>query len=290
MGSGTYGGGGGGSGAGRGGGGAGGGGGGGLGSSRGAKKKRRGQAGDGATVGGRAGTNGSGIIIGPIIIDDDGGIHDPIDETEIDDALLGILHPIPREYLEKQFCNPLIRSVYEQLFRLSVELFQNKSWQGVDSHYGVPDGPGCLMRWSSAVIDRFRKDEPNRKVQEIVRLCVDDFLILALDKNFQLFLKGSSKDILNKLNRKIFDSTSGHFLARLIWRIAERERERLPESTETRLLEASQKLADRIIAGFEVTFKDKEQTTYKDLFRVICENFDWFLKELRKRYEPQKVR
>jgi hypothetical protein len=284
MGSGSYGGGGGG-GSGGGGGGDGGGGG------------RAGNGHSGSAPGGGAaksgvgskGGPGGGSLLGRVIIDDNGEIHDPVAPLDIDKAIGEILGTSPREYLEKQFCNPILRSVYEQLFRLSVEIFQNKSWDGVSKYYGVPDGPGCLMRWSNAVIDRCRKDEPNRKAQEIARICLDDFLILALDKDYDLFISGSSKQILSKLNQKVFGSTSGYFLGLLIWRIMERERERLPASTEIRLREASQVRADRIINKFTRDFKDKEQTTYRDLFRVICENLSWFITEMRSKHEQEKV-
>ena len=281
MGSGSYGGGGGG-----GSGGGGGGGGGGTGSGRGSGAGAKGKAKGGALTGGDS-KNGS--VFGPVIFDEGWQIDDPVDPRHVDDAVWEILHYIPRDYLEKQFCNPLIRSVYEQLFRLSVEIFQNKSWHGVSRHYGVPDGPGCLVRWSRAVLDNFRQTEPNRKAQEIAQMCLEDFLILALDDDPDPFVDGSSEKILSKLNQRIFNSTSGYFLGLLIWHVLRREKERVPEATETRLRQASQARADRIIASFESKFRHKDQTTYRDLFRIICENLDWFMTELRKKYEPQKV-
>jgi hypothetical protein len=235
--------------------------------------------------------NGEAAIIGPVTFDEDGNLHfpDQLDEHVVDVALVHILKRIPREYLEMQFCNQLVRSAYEQLFRLSVEIFQNKSWAGVAKYYGVAEGAECLRRWSSAVIAKYQAEEQNRKAQEVARVCLDDFLMLALDNDYDLFLSGSCNEVLRALNRKIFDSTSGYFLGLMIWRIVEREREGHPERIETYLRKSSQRRADKIIRSFEYKFKDRNQTTYRHLFRVICENFDWFLGELRRTEKEEEL-
>jgi hypothetical protein len=139
------------------------------------------------------------------------------------------------------------------------------------------------------VIARFQKEEPNKKAREIARFCLEDFLMFALENDYKMFLSGSSKDVIGKLRRKVFDSTSGYFLGFMIRRIVERQREKLTESREKHLREAAQKKADRIVKSFENKFRVKDQITHRDLFRVICENPDWFTEQLRKKREQQPV-
>jgi hypothetical protein len=236
-----------------------------------------GGSGSGVGRGGGGGAGGLGSIqFGGGVLKDS-----VVGASEVENDIKRILSNLPREYIQKQFCNPLIRFVYEQLFRLSVELFQNKSWSGVEKRYGVADQEGCLNRWANAVITQVQEQEPNQKIREVARSSLEDFLLLALDNDLDLFLKGTSKKVLQDLNQKIFDSTSAYFLSFMIWRIVEREKERLPSVKEALLRTAAQQRADRIVNSFKNKFYAKEQTTYRDLFRVLCENFDWFLPELR---------
>lgn len=275
MGSGSYG-----------GGGSGGGGGGSGGGYRKTHPGGQGRSQSGSGAGGRGGRQGGGSQRGVVT---DAGIHfnngvliiDDFTASDIENDVRNIIAALPKEYVEKQFCNPMIRAVYEQLFNLHVEVFQNRSWEGVAKRYGVPDGPGCLRRWSRAVISQYQTVETNRKAQEVARICMDDFLMLSLNNDVDLFISGSSEEVLKKLRQKVFDSTSGCFLGLMIWRIVERERERLSESKETQLREAAQKRADYVVRRFENKFYAKEQITHRDLFRVICENLDWFMEELR---------
>lgn len=193
-----------------------------------------------------------------------------------------ILRKLPKDYLMKQFGSPMIDSIYEELFELSVHVFQNRSWQGVTERYGIAGGGGCLNDWAGTMISRARESEPNQKVRETALLCLDDFLVLALNNDIDLYVSGSSADVLGRLKQSVFKKTSNNFLGAMIWRVLEREKEKLQTSAEVQLRVVAQNIANRCISAFESKFHAKSQITYRDLFRVIQDNPAWFLEELRR--------
>jgi hypothetical protein len=229
------------------------------------------------TFGGGGGGGGGGgpALRGPEILK----APPPIDELR--GLIQQILGGLNRDYLTAQFCSPLIRAVYEEIFRLSVEAFQNHTWKGLARDYGVSDGPGCLAEWVQEVLRRHNAEEPNEKVREVASVCLEDFVMKALGDNPDLYLSASAEEVLATLDRKVFESTSGHFLGTLIWRVVEREGERLPPAFETRVSEGATQIADRIVKSFEENFYAKDQVTHRDLLRIVSENFSWFLKGLR---------
>jgi len=228
-----------------------------------------GGGGGGGSGGGFARLGGGSLLAAPPSVD------------ELRDHMASALAGVNRSYLEAQFCSPLLRAVFEELFRLSVEVFQNHSWEGVARDFGISDGPGCLAEWVAAVLARHGAEETNEKIRQVALICLEDFAIKALGDDPDLYLSAPAPEVLARLDRKVFDSTSAHFLATLIWRILEREDEALPAALETRVSEVATQVADRVVAGFEAKFYGKGQTTHRDFFRIACENFPWFLKELR---------
>jgi hypothetical protein len=187
---------------------------------------------------------------------------------------------LPKDYLRKQFGSPLVESVYEQLFELTVHVHLNRTWKGVAERYGVDDGPGCLLRWVEAVMAKFEHLEPNVKVRETALSCLEDFLITALGHDIDAFFAGTGDVVMAKLDEKIFKSTAGYFLGLMIWRILEREREATPEAVEVQLKEIAQQKADHIVANFEREYYAKDQVTRRQLFTVIRNNPDWFRKQV----------
>jgi hypothetical protein len=194
------------------------------------------------------------------------------------------LAKLPREYALKMFGSPMVRGLYEDLFELAVHIFQNRSWQGLEERYGVPGGPGCLLAWAQSVIARRRSEEPNFKISETAGLALEDFLMAALGNEIDRYVSGDTTEILEHLDKNRFDSTSSYFLAFLIKRTLAREPSfaTVPEGTEAQISQIAEQTADRIVRSFESKFYGKQQTTHRDLFRLIQEQPDWFLEQLRK--------
>ena len=196
----------------------------------------------------------------------------------IETAAFETLCKLPKEYFQKQFGSPLIEEAYKKLFDLSVQIFVNHDWAGVARRYGVDDGPGCLVRWVEAVVTESEQAEPDVRVRETALGCLEDFLVVALNYDIDVFYSGTASEVMAKIDEKVFKSTSGYFLGHLIWRILERERNATPEAVEFQIKEVAQKTADRIIADFEAKYYAKDQVTHQQLFSVIRSHPDWFRK------------
>ena len=113
-------------------------------------------------------------------------------------------------------------------------------------------------------------------------MCLEDFLLKALGNDIDSYLSADGATIVEKLDESIFKSASGYFLGALVWRVLERDAETLPHDNEALLRDVSQKLADRIVYEFEQKFKNVEQVTHRQIFRVFQENPDWLIGELRR--------
>jgi GGDEF domain-containing protein len=188
-----------------------------------------------------------------------------------------------KDYLVSQFCSPMIRGIFEHLLLLPAPIFQSRTWDNFAKRYGVGNGPGCLVEWADRVATKVEGEEPNAKVRETARVSLDDFLVTALDNDFDIYLQGNGEAIVSQLNPEIFKSASGYFIGKLVWRVLEREGERLPESEEVQLQEVAQRIADRLVEQFEHKFYARDQVTHRDIFRVFGENQEWLVQELRKK-------
>jgi len=186
-----------------------------------------------------------------------------------------------REYVLGQVASPLVDAVYRELFRLKVELVDNKTWEGLRSAYGVNDGPGCLQRWVRAVLAMHEQLEADQRLRGMLRVALDDFLLRALRNDIDIFSEADSKAVLKKLDASVFKSTSGYFLGLLLGGLLGRETERLAEAAELDIQEIAQKRADLIVASFEQEYCGQNQVTYRDLFTVIRRNADWFIEKMK---------
>ncbi len=202
--------------------------------------------------------------------------------SKVEKEVQRIRGKLPKDYALKMFCSPLIQAVYAHLFELSVHIFQNRSWKTVTERFGVPSGPGCMLQWVNAVLAQSEGQESNSKVRDTARIALENFVVAALGNDSDLYIYGTAEQILNALDKKVFDSTSGYFLGFLLHRVIERELEAMTENTEQQIAGVTQQLADKIVHSFESKFWAKDQTTHRDLFRVVQENPDWFWNLLRK--------
>ena len=187
-----------------------------------------------------------------------------------------------KDYLISRCTSPLIQSIYDQLFQLKVEVFQNRSWNGVVRAYGVGAGRGCLAEWVDAVLLALQTQELDQTIREIARVSLEDFLMRALGDDPDLYIDGDADQILNALRVDVFDSASGHFLGALLHEILRREQEGLPPETAVRLEQAAQQTADRVVHAFEGTYYRRSQVTHRDLFRIFSKHPDWLREELRR--------
>ena len=190
-----------------------------------------------------------------------------------------------KTYLRIQVTNEMLNKLYKELFLFSVEIFQNRTWGNVQNRWGISDQNGCLQQFASQAIIKYGETEQNQKVRQNVRMTFENFLLKALGDDINLYHSGSSEQVINALDRRIFNSTSSNFLGTLLSELAKLEKE---PSTEARyeFSKIAIEKSDEIIKGFELEFYhkiiDNEQITYDNLFDIINSNYDWFIKHLTK--------
>jgi hypothetical protein len=148
--------------------------------------------------------------------------------------------------------------------------------------YMIDEGARFLKRWVDEIMAKYQQLEPNSNVRDLVRIYLEDFLIRAVDNDIDLYLEGTCVQVLAKLERSVFSSTSGYFLGNMVWRVLEGEYEKQQTQVEVQIRQQSQILADQLIHSFEERFLEKNKVTYRDFFRIVQENIGWFVEELRK--------
>lgn len=192
------------------------------------------------------------------------------------------LRGLPTEYIKNQFGSPLVRSSYEEIFKLSRCINDENPCEVLSREYMIDEGERFLFRWVDKIMASYQQHEPNSNVRDLVRICLEDFLVRALDNDIDLYLNGTCVQVLAKLNRSVFRSTSGHFLGNMVWRVLEREYEKQQPQVQVQIQQQSQILANQVIHSFEERFLKKKQVTHRDFFRIVQENIGWFVEELKK--------
>lgn len=192
-----------------------------------------------------------------------------------------VFESLPREYVRGYVQSPLMRAIYEALFRVGVELGQNHSWQGIRKHYSVDPGPACSSRLAAAIISS-APEETNEKVHETALTALDDFLVRMVGDDIEVFFNGDAETILRHLDPLVFGSTSGHFLTFILWRVLEREHERLPPQGQAQLKRVAEEISNRVIDVYRRRFITTGKYTYRQLLDVLATDPDWFRDELRR--------
>ena len=242
--------------------------------------------GTGSRGGGGSGGGGSGggSIAGGYRVQGDQVISKARPLNEVENLIRKIFRdPNRREYLLRQFSNPLIRNLYEHLFSLYQQLVLNRSWSGIQKEYGIEGGPGCLKRWVDAIFSKYENQERDQRMRDVAKASVKYYLFQAIGNNIELYLRGSGSDIVESANQNILQYTSNNFLAGLIREVVRRERELSIDSAETeyQINVASTKIANRVVDDFVDKFRNPPKVSYKQLLVNINANPDWFLKALR---------
>ncbi len=232
--------------------------------------------------GGSSGIGGSSSGIGGYYFKDGKPIFVSIDSATAKKEIRLLLCKIPKDYLEKLFTSPLVRSFYEELFSFSQCTYLKEPCKALATEFKIKEGLNFLIRWVGSIMDKYQKLELNAKFRDIAQICIADILMKALGDDLELYFSGTCAQVLAKIDRRIFKSTSGYFLGNMIWRMLERESERQQLNVRIQIQKESQILADRIIHSFEERFIKSREAHYRDFFCVIKQNFRWFIQELRK--------
>ena len=188
------------------------------------------------------------------------------------------------DYLQRQVTNPMLNKLYKSLFKLNVEIYHNHSWDGIEKIWDVEGDSGCMRNWVQKVLETVKGEEQNEKFSGTARMVFENFIIKALDDDYDAYFSGDSKSIMAKLDQKVFKQTSNNFLGFLLKEVIRREKE-LSKAAGKEVDRQAQEQADKIIRSFEnehLHAKDADkQITHEEFFDVISKDFRWFKKKLR---------
>jgi hypothetical protein len=185
------------------------------------------------------------------------------------------------DYLKKQFGSPLTTAVYQRLMDIADARDAEDPFGHLTSESPIDPGPGFLMRLAAAITAGNAGLEPDRRVRETMRICVEDFLLLATGDDPDVYISGTRREALERLDRPLLGSTLGYFLGSLITHVVEREAaESLPSAVKTRLRDDARRRGDRAIESFKERFIDKRGLRYRDFFDVVRDQPAWFINEI----------
>jgi hypothetical protein len=234
----------------------------------------------GATAGGGQGYGGYRIKGARLLVHN-------VDATAKAEAVRSVLKKLRPEYLHEQFVDSSAREVYRELSRMNVDLSINRSWEGISRRLGVDGGPGCLLKLVAALMRRLEVEDGNRKSHSFVRMALENFLLRMLGDDPQLLVSASAEQVIEYVDRGVFERQSGLFLGDLLYEVVRAEERALPQEVKSGLRGVVQATADGIVSDFEARFRGKplgeiRQVSYRDLFDVIRREEDWFLSQLRR--------
>ena len=193
---------------------------------------------------------------------------------------------VPDKEFFSRFANPSINAAYKSIFQLKFEALERDQWDSIEKIFKVAPGPGCLRRWVDAVLEK--SDFENDQQRNFTKILLDSFLIRALNDNFDVFLRGDSTTVLKNLNRRTFESISGNFLGIMLNESLKGQIPGLGIGDAEIVRGVAFEKADRIIESFEHEYRHKalgaiRQVTYENLFEVIANEKEWFMKKVRKK-------
>ncbi|GAA3077405.1 hypothetical protein GCM10017600_07790 [Streptosporangium carneum] len=181
-------------------------------------------------------------------------------------------------FLKKQFTSPIVANIYKHLMNLALARTTADPLDRLTEGLQVDSTPGFLVRLANEIVSADASSEPDRRVRETARVCLEDFLILATGNDLDLYTSGTRQEAAQRLKSSVLENTLGNFLASLIVRVVEREEiERLSAEAVLQLQEDAQRRANMAIDSFKSKFPAYK---YRDFFKYVQQEPAWLLREI----------
>jgi hypothetical protein len=241
--------------------------------------------GSGGFGGGGGGGVGSVTLRGDALVSADPGV------AEAFDAIVKVYARLSREYLVFLFDDPGVIKAYEALFRLSVALRQDRSWNAVEREFGVDDGPGCLKRLAAVLASDAGNDAVNPNLQATLQAALLDFLLRAVGNQLAVRNRGDATAVIGAAKGDVFGRTANLFLSSYLSATLRLEGKNLNQAARTHLNDFALAQANRIVSAFAGKFrhhpwKDIPQVSYPSMIRVLGGEPDWTVRQLRAKVTP----
>jgi hypothetical protein len=207
------------------------------------------------------------------------------------EAIATVYGKLPRDYLSFLFSDPGVAKAYEAMFRLSVMLVQDKSWNAVERDFGVHGGPGCLARLASVLSSDSGDNAVSPALQAPLKAAILDFLLRVVGDDPAIRNRGDATQVLAATRADVFARTSNLFLGSFLYENLRLEGKNLNKAARVHLNDFAMAQADAIVAAYANKFRHKPwqdipQASYPHMVKVLAGEPDWASTRLREKVAP----
>jgi hypothetical protein len=184
-------------------------------------------------------------------------------------------------YLEEMFCNPYLKAVFPELFTLSSLLHNENPVEIVGKRYDLDMyEPNFIFDLVSRFDQKFGREEVDSRCAEAIRQAVQEFLFRAVQDDPNVIISTGNDVVKAMADRVVFwQSLSGHFLSCLANAVYQKEIERKSEAAIFAIQDEIERRTNRVIESYEA-ISGRNTEDYRHLFQYVCENWEWFKKEM----------
>ncbi len=243
--------------------------------------------GSGSGSGTRAGGGGNGGGGGSYASSGGEMINKPYDEKVISDEVTAVFKALfsrALSYTKEMFDNAYLNSVYLELFTLASLIHNQSPEEAIASRYKLDmNEPGFILNLISQLHEKFSATETDARCIEAARNALEKFLFRAVDNEPDLLIDGTGREVVvaMKNNETFWKSIAGYFLWYLSTAVYRKETEiKTPKATY-----AVEKEIERRTNRLLDSYKERsngQKVNYKELFKYISQNWDWFKEEVTK--------
>jgi hypothetical protein len=208
-------------------------------------------------------------------------------KAEIEDEVRTIavaLFSRAEAYVRESFCNAYIKALYKELFKLC-EFIQGKgNVEQVMRAYSLDmNESGFIFSLLDKLGNMFSKDGIDPRCTETARSALENLLFKALGDRQDLAATGDGKSVIKAMtiNTEFCRRLSYHFLAVFGETLFLKEMERKVPRAIFSIRRTLERRTDAVISEFESRPK-AEETDNSSLLEYICENWEWFKREMTK--------
>jgi hypothetical protein len=188
------------------------------------------------------------------------------------------------DYTKTCFTNEFLQKVYDELFKLSELIADEKKTDDIAKRYDID-----LMNsgFYFQLVDKFMELQNSMEIDyrciDTIQFLLDQLLQKSLGKKLELIAKGNGYEVIDAMreNKEFWQTLSGQFLFELASIIILKEIEE-PNNIflYKKVIEA---LTNNVITDYEEKTKnDNGIIDYTGLINYISNNFDWFKGEITK--------
>jgi hypothetical protein len=213
-------------------------------------------------------------------------------EKEAWDAIQGVFSRLTPDYIGFLVGDEGVRAAYETIQWLHIILAQDKSWAKIEDRFHVAGTSGCVR----ALIDALCRDQGEGAVNPLLRAplkaALMDFFLQVLGDPV-VRDAGDAKEVLRSVKPKAFESASALFLGAYLTESLRQEEKNLSRLARNRLKDFALAKANQVVGVFKERFHARpwkqgiEQVSYTHLFRIMKEESEWLIAQLRRNVPPQ---